>query len=736
MMHPGTDASVIAPAAKSSRLRNIAIALIAATALLIVGAASADAATRLVTTSGGTSGSCSVTPCTIPYAITVADPGDTISIADGSYTTATNISVPKNIQFVGQSRGGTLIGPDTGTVNQPNFVLSDNADGTTFSDLTVRSRHTGHIGAIQVPAGLAGSVDDIGITNVTIDGISSNSGDGINIGDATSGAAADDWVLDDVAINEFLGGIWNQGLVTDMSITDSSFALNDNGIYAANQPGQPTQDGVFNGFTITDTDFDQNDERGLYFEGLSNANFSGLNITDTGANIAPGPGLPFGARGIAINLKDGVYSNINIEDSTVHSSVYEGITIEVRGWTGDSGTYTAAPASLAGLTLDGLTLTGNGGPGLTIANRNTISTTPTIVNSRITGNGFLAGPGVNGVAKDGNGPVDGVFPTFAAPTGIAVDAINNWWGCNEGPTAGGPDCDTTQAPADGDPWLIADATSGPLAFPGSVPIDVTINTNSDNNAAGPAPAGTPVDYVSLNPDRATVAPGSDPLDGSGASQTTVTAQDTGPVGINATVDNEDFEFVFTITGPAATRYVATTGNDTNNNCRTMATPCLTVQHAVNRATSGDTIQVAAGTYTGQTLVSDKNLTVDGEGDTTVLKATQAQMAVLGDSTRRPVLGAFGGNADLDVTDLKIDGDAAGDNNGQFVGFGLRTASGSLDNVTIVDIRQPFFSPGPAAAGQRQPAGSRRLRLRRQRQPLHQHQRQPHLRLPEERHLCR
>ncbi|MCS6827521.1 MAG: hypothetical protein NZ553_12980 [Caldilinea sp.] len=42
---------------------------------------------------------------------------------------------------------------------------------------------------------------------------------------------------------------------------------------------------------------------------------------------------------------------------------------------------------------------------------------------------------------------------------------------------------------------------------------------------------------------------------------------------------------------------AQTGNDSSNNCLNPMTPCRTLQHAVNQASSGDTILVAAGIYT-------------------------------------------------------------------------------------------------------------------------------------------
>src|SRR5262249_20651999 len=41
-----------------------------------------------------------------------------------------------------------------------------------------------------------------------------------------------------------------------------------------------------------------------------------------------------------------------------------------------------------------------------------------------------------------------------------------------------------------------------------------------------------------------------------------------------------------------TRYVATTGSDTSNDCTVQVTPCATINHAISQANSGDTIMVA------------------------------------------------------------------------------------------------------------------------------------------------
>ena len=77
-----------------------------------------------------------------------------------------------------------------------------------------------------------------------------------------------------------------------------------------------------------------------------------------------------------------------------------------------------------------------------------------------------------------------------------------------------------------------------------------------------------------------------------------------------------------------TRYVGTTGNDTNNDCTDSGQPCLTVQRAVDQAwsvCSGDTIIVGPGTYNvpsnNQIKITKNNLTVQssaGAASTTIV----------------------------------------------------------------------------------------------------------------------
>jgi len=68
-----------------------------------------------------------------------------------------------------------------------------------------------------------------------------------------------------------------------------------------------------------------------------------------------------------------------------------------------------------------------------------------------------------------------------------------------------------------------------------------------------------------------------------------------------------------------TWYVATTGDDTND-CATTTTPCATINAAIAKATSDDTILVAEGTYIGsggtEVVSIDKSITLSGGWNST------------------------------------------------------------------------------------------------------------------------
>ena len=68
---------------------------------------------------------------------------------------------------------------------------------------------------------------------------------------------------------------------------------------------------------------------------------------------------------------------------------------------------------------------------------------------------------------------------------------------------------------------------------------------------------------------------------------------------------------------ANTWYVNGAKGSDSNNCDSPTTPCKTIGHAISLATSGDSIMVAAATYT-ENLTINKSLKITGSGASTTI----------------------------------------------------------------------------------------------------------------------
>ena len=138
----------------------------------------------------------------------------------------------------------------------------------------------------------------------------------------------------------------------------------------------------------------------------------------------------------------------------------------------------------------------------------------------------------------------------------------------------------------------------------------------------------------------------------------------------------------------STRYVATTGSDAANNCTSLATPCKTIQHAVNESVPGDTVQVASGVYPEQVKVQTENLAIRGNG-----ALLQPVAAVLNTSSIYSGAGiaaviVVDGVTGVTIDQMFIDGSVAGTGRGcgpTFVGIFYRAASGVISDSIIANI---------------------------------------------------
>ena len=116
---------------------------LAVTCFLLLTGQAAAAATRLVSPPGSDSGDCVASPCaTIGYAVSQADPGDTISVAAGTY--AESVLIDKQLSLIGHDATIDADGFDNGIV-----ISGSSAAGTTVSGFTVENAGLEGIFAVQ-----------------------------------------------------------------------------------------------------------------------------------------------------------------------------------------------------------------------------------------------------------------------------------------------------------------------------------------------------------------------------------------------------------------------------------------------------------------------------------------------------------------------------------------------------------------------------------------------------------
>ena len=145
-------------------------------------------------------------------------------------------------------------------------------------------------------------------------------------------------------------------------------------------------------------------------------------------------------------------------------------------------------------------------------------------------------------------------------TSNAIDAENNWWGCNFGPGLGGAGCagtansvtNTGGGSVDFNPWLVLRITAAPNVLVtgqmAAITADLTFNSDGvDTSGLGTVPNGTPASFAGVN---GTVAPPTSTTT-SGKAGSVFTATTPGAGSASTTVDMQTVSTPITITGPVA-----------------------------------------------------------------------------------------------------------------------------------------------------------------------------------------
>src|SRR5262249_20596898 len=144
------------------------------------------------------------------------------------------------------------------------------------------------------------------------------------------------------------------------------------------------------------------------------------------------------------------------------------------------------------------------------------------------------------------------------------------------------------------------------------------------------------------------------------------------------------------TAACSTRFVATAGNggdDTFNDCSVASAPCLTVQHAVDVACAGDTVQVGSGTFAEQVIIP-KTLDVVGSGaGSTIIQAPATTLTGAQD-----LIQIAGSPVSVDMSALTVAGPGPSTCGSIAAGIHVRNgAFADLHDLTVAHIRDEPLS---------------------------------------------
>ncbi len=346
--------------------------------------------------------------------------GTTIHIDAGTYNE--NITVNKHLTFIGAGSGtnGTIITQDSSGAGDS------------------------HVGVVQITASGISDTDPILFQDLRIEPVSLA---GFSIGRFTAATGTDvSYIkLDNVHVigtNTNPSTEQERGLYVDLTsslsyltIVDSAFNNLTYGWYTQKQVSADTS--TVSHVSVTNTEFNHNNHKGVYAEKLSDTTFTGCTVNENGfdSSALPSYFAPWSA-GIDVNLKAGTYEGfvfdncVFIDNAIDEAKEGVALTVKERG-TGNnpSGGYVAYPAHCDDVTVTQCTFTNNergmrfGEPG----KENLGPTNVTVEHCNIVGN-------VQHYSGSDGSAYGGLINQMQA--GILAEC--NWWGDISGPSGDGP----------------------------------------------------------------------------------------------------------------------------------------------------------------------------------------------------------------------------------------------------------------------------------------------------------
>lgn len=623
---------------------------------------------------------------TIQDAINASAPGTVISIADGTYNENLTISV-SGITLVSQNgRGAVTINGSPGTLGT--IVITDGVTGVTIGDTgkgftingfdnptpgieTAAIYLQGNMSGITirdneiVANGDAGLQNEYGrtVTNVVVDG-NTFSGQTFN---GTPGLG-DQFTVDNVPRQIVVLGDNGPSLTTNITFTNNEITGSAGGITAG---------GSVSGNTLVTIDAANSIITDNDFSGFTNRFASQLRVREEGTLISDNTyGNEHGGNiGLFLQLGSGEVSGAITHNSYDYGSGDDVIVAvagddAVDGGTGID-TYVMSNAGTAGSFVDL-------SAGLAFSSATGIDSLSNIenVSGSAGADGLFGNAGANVFyATAGADVIDGRdgSDTFSAAQATANITANLTTGAVSGAhtaTLSSVENIVTGSGADTITLSSADNTVNAGGGSDTISVDSTAGAGTDSIDGG---AGT--DVVMFNESRSAYTVS---WDGEVA---TVTHTASGDVTTITEVGRLEFadSDVFLV-DDASTEF-------------------STIQSAVDAASSGDEILVSSGTYTEQVTIDGMDdLTITGVGEVTVRAPADVVETALSSTGREThaVITVLNGD-NVVISGMTVDGDGrantvdegTGAGQAQYVGVFYRNASGGLENVDIIGVRDPY-----------------------------------------------